>query len=580
MQHKPEQPPRSLKSSKSTRNMTGKPPLGSSSDETVPDGVASTASKPSTPLAPLKASSRPSTNDERDRLVAAVDRWREDFSIYCREALTIKAKDGQLLPFTLNRAQLHLHRLLEEQRARTGMVRAVVLKGRQQGVSTYVQARFYWRTSLGRGKNAYILTHRVDASEKMFGMAERFHQNAPIKPSVGAANAKELIFDKLDSSYQVATAGAKGTGRSGTAQLFHGSEVAFWPNADDHLSGIGQVVARIPGTEIIYESTANGIGNVFHDLWTQAESGNGDLIAVFIPWFWEPGYTADPGPDFSLTDDEESYRSAYGLTMGQMAWRRLKVADDFNGDPSRFAQEYPATPSEAFTAVNHDPFIRPDLVLSAVGRRLAAPTQDLIVGVDPARFGDAATAIARRRGRHLVGIERIRKQDTMAVAGRIVTIIRDEKPRKVFVDLGGLGAGVYDRLVELGYAGIVMPVNFGETANKPDRFVNRRAEMWSDMRDWLAGGSIPKDDELMRDLSGPKFSWDSEGRLKLEKKEDMRARKVASPDSADALGLTFALPVAAYHTGDRGSSAWEDSISERNEHTQHDEAGGLGVHTG
>lgn len=512
--------------------------------------------------------------------MATVERWRVDFPTYCREALTIKAKDGSLLPFTLNRAQQHLHRMLEEQRARTGMVRAVVLKGRQQGVSTYVQARFYWKTSLGRGRKAYILTHRIDASENLFGMAERFHVNAPLKPSTGTSNAKELIFDKLDSSYQVATAGAKGTGRSGTAQLFHGSEVAFWPNADDHLSGIGQVVARIPGTEIIYESTANGIGNVFHDLWTQAEAGAGDLIAVFIPWFWEPGYTAETPPDFRLTDEEESYRAAYGLTMGQMAWRRLKIADDFKGDPARFAQEYPATPSEAFTAVNHDPFIRPDLVLAAVGRRLPAPTQDLIVGVDPARFGNAATAIARRRGRHLLEIERIRRQDTMAVAGRIVTIIRDERPRKVFIDLGGLGAGVYDRLMELGHGSVVMPVNFGEEANKPDRFTNRRAEMWSETRDWLAGGSIPKDDELMRDLSGPKFSWDSDGRLKLEKKEDMRARSVPSPDSADALGLTFALPVAAYHTGERGSAAWEDAISAMNEVAQHDEAGALGVHTG
>lgn len=459
------------------------------------------------------------------------------------------------------------------------MVRVVVLKGRQQGVTTYTQARFYWKTSLGRGRKAYILTHRADASANVFEMAERFHTQAPIKPSIGASNEKELVFDRLDSSYQVATAGAQATGRSGTAQLFHGSEVAFWPHAEDHLSGIGQVVARIPGTEIIFESTANGVGNAFHHLWTQAEGGAGDFIAVFIPWFWEPGYAAAVPEGFALDDEERAYREAYGLILEQMAWRRAKIASEFHGDPARFAQEYPATPSEAFLAADHDPLIRPALVMAAVARQLAAQPPGVIIGVDPARFGDAATAIARRRGRLLLPIERIHKQDTMGTVGRIVTLIRDEKPLRVFLDLGGLGAGIYDRLVELGYARVVTPINFGETANRPDRFVNRRAEMWSEMRDWLAGASIPNDDLLIRDLSGPKYGWDSDGRLKLETKEKMRDRGVPSPDSADALALTFALPVAAYHQADPWSRTLENAFAEAITHTR-DESAGLGVYTG
>jgi len=533
------------------------------------------------PSAPSRTSSPPSKGDAaREELIRSVQLWISDLPTFCQEALTIRTKSGDLLPFRLNRSQLYLHQRLEEQLAKTGMVRAVVLKGRQQGVSTYVQARWYWRTSLGRGRKAYILTHRLDASENLFAMAARFHTHAPVKPHLGTSNAKELVFDKLDSSYSVATAGAKGTGRSSTAQLFHGSEVAFWDGAEDHLSGIGQVVAREPKTEIIYESTANGL-NAFHKLWVQAEKGAGDLIAIFIPWFWEPGYRAKPADGFRLDETETAYRSAYGLDMEQMAWRRAKIETDFQGDPARFAQEYPATPHEAFTAVDHDPLIKPELVLAAVGRRIETPVQRLVVGVDPARFGDNSTMIARRRGRLLLPMEKCPKQDTMATTGRLVTLLREERPARIFIDLGGLGAGIYDRLVELGYGPLVTPINFGETANRPDRFVNRRAEMWASVRDWLPGASIPRDDVLARDLSGPTYSYDSDGRLKLESKEHMRdVRGIPSPDAGDALGLTFAIPLSVVAANDPHSSAWDDMIEGFQRAAEHDAPGSLGVHTG
>jgi hypothetical protein len=99
----------------------------------------------------------------------------------------------------------------------------------------------------------------------LFEVVERFHANCPDaeRPSTGAANAKELYFDRLDSGYRVRTAGTKGVGRSSTIQLFHGSEVAFWPYADTHAAGVLQAVPNEPATEIVLESTANGVGNFF-----------------------------------------------------------------------------------------------------------------------------------------------------------------------------------------------------------------------------------------------------------------------------------------------------------------------------
>lgn len=402
-----------------------------------------------------------------------------------------------------------------------------------------------------------------------------------MKPRLGACNEKELVFDLMDSSYQVRTAGSKGTGRSATAQLFHGSEVAFWPDAAEHLSGIGQIVARIPGTEIIYESTADGVGNEFHSLWQQAERGEGDLEAIFIPWFWEPGYATSVPHGFTLDEEERVYQETHKLTLDQMAWRRAKIQTDFRGDAARFAQEYPATPAEAFTAVGHDPLIKPALVMQAVGRKVGVPSQRLIVGVDPARFGDNATTIARRRGRTLFPVERIHKQDTMATVGRLVVLIRDEKPVKLFIDLGGLGAGIYDRLVELGYGNVVVPINFGDTANRVDRYYNRRSEMWCEIRDWLPLASIPNDSVLIGDLSGPKYKYDSDGRVKLESKEDMRARNVKSPDCGDALGLTFAIPVESLAASDPLSAgAQSDYEEEFRTPGEHDESSMFGIRTG
>ena len=126
-------------------------------------------------------------------------------------------------------------------------------------------------------------------------MAARYHEHCPelVKPQTGATNAKELSFDTLDSGYRVATAGSKGVGRSQTIHYFHGSEVAFWPNANEHSAGALQAVPNENETEIILESTANGLGNYFHEQWQQAEAGIGDYIAIFIPWFLHQEYRRD-----------------------------------------------------------------------------------------------------------------------------------------------------------------------------------------------------------------------------------------------------------------------------------------------
>jgi len=277
-------------------------------------------------------------------------RLRDDLGYYAPRCLRIRTKAGSVAPLCLNEAQKYADKRLNDQLARTGRVRALFLKGRQQGCSTYVEARFFHKTTHRRGTKAFILTHLDDATNNLFGMAKRFYEHCPevVRPSIAASNAKELVFNLLDSGYKVGTAGSKGVGRSDTIQLFHGSEVAYWPNADAHVAGALQAVPDEAGTEIILESTSNGRKGLFYEMCERAMRGDGEYILVFIPWFWQREYRKAVTADFKPTGDELSYGAAYALDNEQLAWRRAKIGELLG--VHNFRREYPATPEEAFEA--------------------------------------------------------------------------------------------------------------------------------------------------------------------------------------------------------------------------------------
>lgn len=467
-----------------------------------------------------------------------------DFPVYAPACLRIRTKEGAIDPLTLSRTQLYLHEKAEVQRLKTGRVRILVVKGRQQFISTYIEGRFYWRVTHRKGVRAFILTHEEEATKNLFDMASRFHEHCPeaVRPHTGAANANELNFDVLDSGYKVGTARTKGTGRSGTVQYFHGSEVAFWPNAEEHAAGVLQSIPDTADTEVFLESTGNGIGNWFYQMWQKAEAGESDYEAVFIPWFWQTEYRRDEVPTFS--PEERAYQDFYRLDDQQMAWRRAKIGE--LKSEQLFKQEYPATSTEAFQLTGFESFIGPELVIGA-RKRTAEVSGRLVIGVDPARFGDDRTAIAFRRARKVTKIDTLNKKDTMEVAGYCARLLKNHQPAAMFIDVVGLGAGVVDRLLELGWASQVIPVNGGERARDPDHYFNRRAEMWGEMKEWLEQRTvqIPDDDALQADLQGPGFKYDSSQRLALEKKEDMKKRGVRSPDLGDAIALTFAEAISA-----------------------------------
>ena len=164
----------------------------------------------------------------------------------------------------------------------------------------------------------------------------------------------------------------------------------------------------------------------------------------------------------------------------------------------------------------------------------------MILGVDPARFGDDASVIFPRQGLCAKEPRVFHKLDNMAFAGHVAQAINDYQADAVMVDAGN-GGGVIDRLRQLGFT--VTEVNFGGKAPKP-RYVNMRTYMWYEMAEWIAGGGvIPKINRLWQDLAAPTYEFTSTDQIALEPKDDIKARGLPSPDYGDALALTFAYPV-------------------------------------
>ena len=275
-------------------------------------------------------------------------KFSTDFDFYAQKCLNIRTKNGHIGPFFMNQAQRYVHKALEEQLKQQGHIRALIVKGRQQGISTYVSARFFWKLTHGIGRKGFALSHMEMASRNLKNIMQRFYTYCPpiMRPKLTLSNQKALRFGDLDSGYKIGTANSNGVGRSDTIQLFHGSEVAYWANARDHISGILQSIPHDGQSEVILETTSNGPRGVFFELCEAAKSKHSSYKVIFVPWFWQNEYSLTAGGCFEMSPDEVNLAERFGLSIGQIAWRRQKITE--LGGHWRFRREYPSTLEEAF----------------------------------------------------------------------------------------------------------------------------------------------------------------------------------------------------------------------------------------
>jgi hypothetical protein len=281
----------------------------------------------------------------REKLVE----YKSNFASFATEQIRILPKDSSkgFVPFTFNEAQRIIDEKIEEQLRTTGRVRAIILKARQMGISTYTTGRVFWKSYFNAFNKSVVMAHDSATSDALFNMSKSTidYMSEEFRPEFKKSNTKEIMFEHNDSGYRLYTAGSPEAGRGTTPTIAHLSEVAFWTHDEKILAGLFQGISQADGTEVIIESTANGVGNSFHKLWVDAVAGVNEYVPIFVPWFLMTEYRRKAPDGFNPTDLEVILQQKFGLEIDQLYWRRLKIAE--SGE-AKFRQEYPATPEEAF----------------------------------------------------------------------------------------------------------------------------------------------------------------------------------------------------------------------------------------
>lgn len=267
----------------------------------------------------------------------------------------IRTKLAQKQVFPPNDVQLQIMRYLPLWN------KFLILKARQMGISTLFLLWHLDATLFTPNTTTAIIAHRRDSLKYLFRIIRLAYRSCPDairladgriwrKPQASFDNANELYFKDLESTIYVAL-----EVRSDTVHRCHVSEAHHIQDAENSLAAT--MGALVPNGIITMETTANGMAGVFHDLWTEAEAGEGDFLSLFYGYQHHPDYRLPVPPDFVLTPEEEKYLAiADGMTKEALAWRRSKMKEP--GMRQLFKQEFPATAQEAFLTSGRSPFDR------------------------------------------------------------------------------------------------------------------------------------------------------------------------------------------------------------------------------
>lgn len=354
---------------------------------------------------------------QEDQLRGAIKVIAGNFHIYCERNLMIQDKlSGEIVPFKLNWAQKLLVERVMDDIAHGRPVRYIILKARQMGLSTVIEALGFWWTTTHKNVKTVIIAHETDASSNLYSMFKRYFDNChpTFQPRRKYNNKKELTFDVDDNikdqiknhvqscaspetcgemhkspglGSEIKTLVAKeGKGRSATIHFFHGSEVAFWEAKADVVSSAIQAVPMGPNTFAFLESTANGVGGFFYDEWQFAKKGESTFKPLFFAWHEHGEYELD-APDVMVYDEEEKElleifkEKGYEIASWnrKIMWRREKKKE-FRSDPKKFYQEYPKDDMEAFLSSGRPKFDIQQLVKMEQYAQKMAKTNPCVFG--------------------------------------------------------------------------------------------------------------------------------------------------------------------------------------------------------
>lgn len=355
-----------------------------------------------------------SRKPERDHptvktLVDFVNLFDADPREFIEECLFIKTKDQQTVPLKFNTAQAMIHKRIRQLRADNKPIRMIILKARQEGVSTLCEGLIFERTARFENTNSLIVAHEPESTDAIFSMSKLFYDLLPfdVKPMRRYDNKKQMVFENPDekgrtnnpglrSRMVIATADKIKIGRGLTIHNFHGSEVAFWKNAKALMLSVMQSIPNLPNTSVFLESTANGFGGdgeYFYQMVQDSLAGKNEFELIFLPWHLMPEYSQPFASDAdkkkfaeSLDDYEKELQIRDNLTYEQLKWRRWAIQNLCGGDLDKFKQEYPATIEESFVASSKA--VIPKQYIEAQGKFTRQPIRkldDILIYEEPNR---------------------------------------------------------------------------------------------------------------------------------------------------------------------------------------------------
>ena len=354
---------------------------------------------------------------EEKEIIALIRRLQADPLLYFDTCLKIQNfGTGELIPFKLNEVQSIMHSIMQRQLAEHNHVRMIVLKARRFGISTYVQGRYFRHAAMNHNKVVQITTHSKAATDVMFAMTRTMEQNLPleIKPQLKYSGRRDLHWGSeeggLNSSYSLSTVGGREV-RGSKIDYLHCSEVASWSGGgEDYLLGLLNCVVQGFETEAVIESTAQGVGGVFHDMYWDAAEGNSGWESVFFPWYIYSHYSTP----FNSEEEKEQFKKELGqdkryggeteqsllgisceydvgedtkrfeVTLENLNWRRQCIKTQCQNDLRKFHQEFPTNAREAFVTTGRGVFdtdILSKLVLASQRLQRERPSEGFHIPV-------------------------------------------------------------------------------------------------------------------------------------------------------------------------------------------------------
>jgi hypothetical protein len=269
------------------------------------------------------------------------------------EGLKIINKQGEVASLIMNRSQEVVFHELLEAREQKLPARFICCKSRQLGISTLIEAFIFALITRNPHRFALVVAHSIESAQVIFAMTQRFHRRLALRFTQPLAKNNMRCIEyppPHDSSIRIDSAANRNLGRGGTLHYVHASEVAFWERPEEPVLAINQAVPLHWDTLVFWESTANGMQNLFYRTWTAAERGESDMEPIFLTWKGFPTYSLPVARTERLEPDadEAKYAEAHGLSDGQIKWARHVRINQCHNSWDKFHQEYPVAADLAF----------------------------------------------------------------------------------------------------------------------------------------------------------------------------------------------------------------------------------------